>query len=82
MHGDLKEQNIVLKEDDYLDYNDNYFMIATLIKTLVTNHTLLFIGYSLNDSTFNSIFRLIQNFYGEDAKNHIFMILRLNLKQQ
>lgn len=72
MHGDLKEQNIVLKEDDYLDYNDNYFMIATLIKTLVMNHTLLFIGYSLNDSTFNSIFRLIQNFYGEDAKKSYF----------
>ncbi|MBM6929701.1 SIR2 family protein [[Clostridium] spiroforme] len=72
MHGDLQEQNIVLKEDDYSDYNENYYMIATLIKALIMNHTLLFIGYSLNDSTFNSIFRIIQNFYGENAKKSYF----------
>ncbi len=72
MHGDLQEQNIVLKEDDYSDYNENYYMIAALIKALIMNHTLLFIGYSLSDSTFNSIFRLIQNFYGENAKKSYF----------
>ena len=36
------------------------------------NHTLLFVGYSLGDSTFNSIFRLIQNTFKLDAKNAYF----------
>lgn len=81
MHGDLQEQNIVLKEDDYSDYNENYYMIAALIKALIMNHTLLFIGYSLNDSTFNSIFRLIQNFYGEDAKKSYFYDANIQSKE-
>lgn len=81
MHGDLQEQNIVLKEDDYSDYNENYYMIAALIKALIMNHTLLFIGYSLNDSTFNSIFRIIQNFYGEDAKKSYFYDANIQSKE-
>lgn len=81
MHGDLQEQNIVLKEDDYSDYNENYYMIAALIKALIMNHTLLFIGYSLNDSTFNSIFRIIQNFYGEDAKKSYFYDANIQSKR-
>ncbi len=81
MHGDLQEQNIVLKEDDYSDYNENYYMIAALIKALIMNHTLLFIGYSLNDSTFNSIFRLYKIFMEKTQKNLIFMMLIFNLKR-
>lgn len=68
MHGDFTKKNIVLKEDDYLDYHLNFPMISTLIQSLIMNHTLLFVGYSLSDSTFNSIFRLIQNTFERDAK--------------
>lgn len=68
MHGDLKKKNWVLKEDDYLDYQLNFPMLSTLIKSLIMNHSLLFVGYSLEDSTFNSIFRLIQNSFSYDAK--------------
>ncbi|GBG94034.1 hypothetical protein LFYK43_04930 [Ligilactobacillus salitolerans] len=72
MHGDLALKNIVLKEDDYLDYEKNFFMVSTLIKSLIMNNTVLFIGYSLNDSTFNSIFRIIQDSFGENAKKAYF----------
>lgn len=72
MHGDLALKNIVLKEDDYLDYEKNFYMVSTLIKSLIMNNTVLFIGYSLNDSTFNSIFRLIQNSFGKNAKKAYF----------
>lgn len=73
MHGDLIEKNIVLKEDDYLDYEKNFYMVATLIKSLIMNNTILFIGYSLGDSTFNSIFRMIQKgFYGNARKAYFF----------
>lgn len=68
MHGDLNKKNFVLKEDDYLDYHLNFPMLTTLIQSLIMNNTLLFVGYSLEDSTFNSIFRLIQNSFLNDAK--------------
>lgn len=72
MHGDLLTKNIVLKENDYLDYENNFYMISTMIKSLIMNNTLLFIGYSLSDSTFNSIFRLIHNSLGDNAKRAFF----------
>lgn len=72
MHGDLKTKNIVLKENDYLDYEKNFYMISTLIKSLIMNNTILFIGYSLGDSTFNSIFRLIHNSFGDNTRKAYF----------
>ncbi|CUX28450.1 SIR2 family protein [Clostridium sp. C105KSO13] len=72
MHGDLAQKNIVLKEDDYLDYEDNFYMISTLIKSLIMNNTVLFVGYSLNDSTFNSTFRLIQKGFRGNARKAYF----------
>ena len=68
MHGDLNKNNIVLKEEDYLDYASNFPMISNLIQTLIMNHTLLFVGYSLKDYTFKTIFRLVQNAFKSDAK--------------
>ena len=89
MHGDFSKKNIVLKEDDYSDYHLNFPMISTLIQSLIMNHTLLFVGYSLSDSTFNSIFRMIQNTFKLDAKNAYFytpeepsMIIREYYKKQ
>lgn len=68
MHGDLKHKNVVLKEDDYTDYDKNFPMISTLIKYLLMNHTFLFVGYSLNDSTFNLIQRVVRSTFKEDTK--------------
>lgn len=72
MHGDLDSKNIILKENDYLDYENNFSMISTLIKSLIMNNTILFIGYSLGDTTFNSIFRLIHNSLGDHTKKSYF----------
>ena len=72
MHGDFSKKNMVLKEDDYLDYQLKFPMISTLVQSLIMNHTLLFVGYSLRDSTFNSIFRLIQSTFEVDAKKAYF----------
>ena len=50
MHGDLNEEKtIVLKESDYIEYEQNHILISTFIKSLLINHTFLFVGYSLND---------------------------------
>lgn len=49
VHGDLKHQNIVFKEEDYLSYSDNFRLIETLLKSIFSTNTVLFIGYGLND---------------------------------
>lgn len=77
MHGDLETKNFVLKENDYLDYENNFYMVSTLIKSLIMNNTILFIGYSLGDSTFNSIFRLIHNSFGENTRKAYFYTARM-----
>lgn len=50
MHGDLSvPTSIVLKEQDYLDYSQTHMLIELFIKSLLTDHIVLFLGYSLND---------------------------------
>lgn len=50
MHGDISESSsIVLKEQDYLDYSQKHVLIELFIKSLLTDHIVLFLGYSLND---------------------------------
>ena len=46
MHGDIDDPGtIVLKESDYLKYHQNHILIETFIKSLLIDHTFLFIGY-------------------------------------
>ena len=50
MHGDLSDaSSIVLKEQDSLDYSQKHVLIELFIKSLLTDHIVLFLGYSLND---------------------------------
>ncbi|MCW6110138.1 SIR2 family protein [Clostridium sporogenes] len=56
MHGDIKAlDNIVLKENDYLNYSQNHILIETFIKSLLVSNTFLFVGYSLNDYNLKQI---------------------------
>ena len=50
MHGDISiKESIVLKEQDYLNYSQTHLLIELFIKSLLTDHIVLFLGYSLND---------------------------------
>ncbi len=50
MHGDLNNlKSIVLKEQDYLDFSQNKVLIELFVKALLTDHLILFLGYSLSD---------------------------------
>lgn len=68
MHGDLKKEGtIVLKESDYINYEHTHILISTFIKSLLINHTFLFVGYSLNDYNLKLIIGWINylaNIYG------------------
>lgn len=74
MHGDLKcPQTVVLKEQDYLDYSQNHILVELFIKSLLTNHTFLFLGYSLNDYNIKLIISWLNYMRSENKvfdKNH------------
>ncbi|MED2032150.1 SIR2 family protein [Bacillus thuringiensis] len=66
MHGDFENKNVVLKEDDYLNYSSNFMLIENYLKSLIATNTVLFIGYSVNDPNFNLIFQWVKSI----LKNH------------
>ena len=45
MHGDVKHQNVVLKENDYLSYSSQFRLIETMVKSVIASNITLFIGY-------------------------------------
>ena len=49
LHGDLNHRNIVLKEEDYLNYSEKFKLVETLLKSIFATNTVVFIGYGLND---------------------------------
>ena len=68
MHGDLSApESIVLKESDYINYEQTHPLIATFIRSLLINHVFLFIGYSLNDYNLNLIIGWINYYRKEHA---------------
>lgn len=78
MHGDLeKTDTIVLKESDYIKYEQEHPLICTFIKSLLVNHTFVFLGYSLNDNNLNLIIGWINYFrelHGIEARPANFWI--------
>lgn len=62
MHGDIDDMDtIVLKEDDYLKYSQNHVLIELFVKSLLADHTVLFLGYSLNDYNIKLIVSWLNN---------------------
>ena len=74
MHGDFEHDNFVLKEDDYLNYSNNFRLIETYLKSLIASNVLLFIGYSFNDPDLKQIFSWIRKILGEDMPNSYIVI--------
>jgi len=68
MHGDFKNKNIVLKKSDYDNYEKNFQLISTLIKGLFTTNTILFIGYSYNDTNVQQIMNWIKDILKEETR--------------
>lgn len=66
MHGDFEHDNFVLKEDDYLNYSNNFRLIETFIKSIIAKNVVLFIGYSFNDPDVKQLFSWVKNILGND----------------
>jgi len=61
MHGDFRDNNIVFKEDDYINYKNNFPLIENYIKSILSTNTILFLGYSYSDINLKQITKWIQN---------------------
>lgn len=72
MHGDFKNHNIVFKEDDYINYNINFPLIENYIKSIISTHTVLFIGYSYNDIDLKQIIKWAQSH--SDVRPPMFLV--------
>ena len=68
MHGDFENKNIVLKKSDYDNYEKNFQLISTLVKGLFTTNTVLFIGYSYNDTNVQQIMNWIKDILKEETR--------------
>lgn len=85
MHGCLNKKNIVLKEDDYLNYSKNFKLIETFVKSLFSTHVVLFVGFSADDPNFKLIFQWVKDILASDFQpaylidvNEEFNLLKYN----
>lgn len=68
MHGDFEHDNFVLKEDDYLNYSENFKLMENYVKSLVGSKVILFIGYSFSDPDTEQIFTWVKNTLKDDVQ--------------
>ena len=73
MHGDFENNNIVLKEEDYLGYSENFKLIETLVKSIFATNTVVFIGYSINDYNIKLILNWTKALLGSEFRKPIFI---------
>ncbi|MGO1104485.1 SIR2 family protein [Klebsiella quasipneumoniae] len=62
MHGDFKNHNIVFKEDDYINYDGNFPLLGNFIKSILSTHVILYVGYSYNDINIKHILKWSQQY--------------------
>lgn len=69
--GDIVDgKDVVLKEDDYIEYDANYPLINNLAKSLVATNTVVFIGYSLNDYNINQMLNWVKRIQKNDFSHY------------
>lgn len=69
IHGDLEEGNLVLKEDDYLEFESKHPLIESFIKNMFSSKVVLFVGYSFSDINLKVILQSVRNILGQDFQN-------------
>lgn len=69
LHGDFNHPDkMVITEKDYDLYLSNNPIMATYIANMFITNTMLLVGYSLDDSDFRGIWRIINNRLGSMAQ--------------
>ena len=73
VHGDFEENNFVLSESDYLNYEQNFKLIDAVMKTIMATHMIVFIGYQLGDYNIKLILNWVQNVQGDSFIKPVFI---------
>lgn len=77
VHGDFrrgyKGRHIVLKESDYINYEQKYALISNLMKTIMATHVIVFVGYGLGDYNINLLLNWVKQLQ-KDGYNKPFFI--------
>lgn len=73
VHGDFENNKFVLKEQDYLDYEKDYVLIDTVMKTIIATNLIVFIGYGLNDYNIKLILNWVKQVQGDTFIEPIFI---------
>lgn len=73
LHGDLIHRNVVLKEEDYLNYSEKFKLVETLLKSIFATNTVVFIGYGLNDYNIKLILNWTKTLLKEKFNKPIFI---------
>lgn len=72
IHGSITNYgSMIITEEDYKECFDKLHsnLIGSILKTLLSTKTILFIGYSLNDSDFNEIYNYIKTELGKFTRD-------------
>lgn len=67
VHGDFSG-DFVLKEDDYLNYENNYVLIENIVKMIFSTNLVIFVGYGLNDYNIKLILNWVKRAQNDDFK--------------
>lgn len=73
LHGDIEHQNIVFKEEDYLNYSENFKLIETLLKSIFSMNTVVFVGYGLNDYNIKLVLNWAKSLLKDQFNKPIFI---------
>jgi len=73
IHGDLDDVDIILKEDDYLNYSLTHPLTESFIKSVFATKVVLFIGYSFSDVNLKIIMQSVREILGKDFQNAYFL---------
>jgi hypothetical protein len=76
MHGDFDERNIVLKEEDYQQYSENFPLIEGFIKGIFASKLVLFVGFSFTDPNLEHIINSVKNILKEDNQPPYLFIIQ------
>lgn len=79
MHGDFRADNIVLTENDYLDYSRNFPLVRAYVMSLFASKLVLFVGFSFSDINLKYILRDVRASLG-DKMQPVYMLSNDDMK--
>lgn len=68
MHGDYSSENIVLTENDYYNYAQNFPLIRALVQSIFASKLVLFVGFSFADLNLKMIMNELKNILSENMQ--------------